>query len=64
MAQVKPVAKLVGQDGNIFNLMGIASRALKQAGLEAEATKMRQEIMSCRSYDEALATIMDYVEVE
>lgn len=63
MAQ-KPTAKLVGANGNIFNLMGIASRALKEAGLDAEATKMQKEVMSCGSYDEALVTIMDYVEVE
>lgn len=64
MASVKPKAKLLGADGNIFNLMGIASRALKNAGLKDEATKMCKEVMSCGSYDEALATIMEYVEVE
>lgn len=29
----KPDCPLIGQDGNIFNLMGIASRTLKQNGL-------------------------------
>ena len=33
----KPKCKLVGEDGNIFNLMGIASKALKEAGLEDES---------------------------
>lgn len=31
--KVKPVCALIGQDGNIFNLMGIASRTLKQNGM-------------------------------
>lgn len=64
MAQVKPTAKLVGANGNIFNLMGIASRALKDAGLKDEATKMIHEVTGCGSYEEALATIMEYAEVE
>ncbi len=29
----KPKCKLVGENGNIFDLMGIASRTLKKAGL-------------------------------
>ena len=31
--KVKPDCALIGQDGNIFNLMGIASRTLKQNGM-------------------------------
>lgn len=36
----KPDYPLIGQDGNIFNLMGIASRTLKQNGLADQAKKM------------------------
>lgn len=36
----KPKVKLVGQDGNIFNILGIASRALKKAGYTDEAKEM------------------------
>ena len=28
----KPKAKLIGADGNVFNLIGIASSSLKRAG--------------------------------
>lgn len=31
--KLKPDCALIGQDGNIFNLMGIASRTLKQNGM-------------------------------
>ena len=33
----KPKCALIGQNGNIFNLMGIASRTLKQNRMEEEA---------------------------
>lgn len=60
----KPKCKLIGEDGNIFNLMGIASRILKRAGLEEEAKEMVNRIFKSESYDKALQIIMDYVEVE
>jgi len=60
----KPRCKLAGENGNIFNLMGIASRTLKQAGLKNEAEEMIDRITKTSSYDEALRVIMDYVEVE
>lgn len=59
----KPRCKLVGEDGNIFNLIGIASRALKQAGLKDSAKEMQNKVTRSGSYQEALAIIMEYVEV-
>lgn len=59
----KPAANLIGQDGNIFNLVGIASRALKAEGMEEESKRMSTEVFKSRSYDEALQIIMKYVEV-
>mgnify|MGYP001167522207 FL=1 len=60
----KPKCKLIGEDGNIFNLMGIASRTLKKAGLREEAEEMIKGIKNSGSYHEALGIIMEYVEVE
>ncbi len=60
----KPKCKLIGEDGNIFNLMGIASRTLKKAGLSGEAEEMIKRIQSSGSYYEALGIIMEYLEVE
>ena len=60
----KPKAKLIGVDGNIFNLIGIASRSLKRAGQNDKATEMSKRVMNSGSYDEALSIIMEYVEVE
>ena len=59
----KPKCKLVGENGNIYNLIGIASRALKSNGQEDEAKEMCNKITTeAKSYEEALCIIMDYVE--
>lgn len=58
----KPRCKLVGEDGNIFNLIGIASRALKQAGLMDQAKEMQNKVFQSGGYEEALAIICEYVE--
>jgi hypothetical protein len=60
----KPRCKLVGENGNIFNLMGITSRTLKDAGLEEQAAEMRERIFKSESYDRALQIIMEYVDAE
>mgnify|MGYP001202328185 CR=1 FL=1 len=51
---VKPKCKLTGENGNIFNLMSIASRTLKKVGFEQEANEMVDRILKSKSYDKAL----------
>ena len=60
----KPKCALIGEDGNIFNLMGIASRTLKKNGMQEEAKEMCNRITNgAKSYDEALMIIDEYVEI-
>jgi len=59
----KPDCKLIGEDGNIFNLMARASRTLRENDLSEEATEMRERITSSGSYDEALCIIGEYVNI-
>jgi len=59
----KPDCKLLGTDGNIFNLMGIASRTLRENGMAEQAVEMRDRICASGSYDEALCIIGDYVNI-
>jgi len=62
---MKPKCKVIGEDGNIFNLMGIVSKTLKEAGEHEKADEMVKRITTqAESYDEALAMLMDYVDVE
>ena len=58
----KPRAKVLGQDGNVFNILAICSRALRNADLHQESDHMQQEVFASGSYDEALAIMMRYVE--
>lgn len=60
----KPKIELVGQDGNVFAVMGRASRALKQAGMADEAKEMFDRVTSCGNYYEALNIISEYVDTE
>lgn len=64
--KTRPLCPLLGQDGNIFHLMGIAARVLRQNGMVSEAKEMQTRIMggACRSYAEALSIIGEYVETE
>ncbi len=59
----KPDCKLIGEDGNIFNLMARASRTLRENDLSEEAKEMRECITSSGSYDEALCIIGEYVNI-
>ena len=60
----KPKMQLIGQDGNIFAIMGRASRLLKNGGQGDKAKEMRDRVMSCDSYQKALNIISEYVETE
>ena len=61
--KTKPDCKLIGEDGNIFNLMGLAARTLRHNGLAEQATEMTERITGCGSYDEALGIIGEYVNI-
>lgn len=62
--KVKPDCELIGQDGNIFNLMSIASRTLKRNGMSDEAKEMVERITNgAGSYYEAISIIGEYVNI-
>ncbi len=61
---VKPECELIGQNGNIFNLIGIASRILKRAGYPEKTEKLKKKVKSeAKSYGEALNIIGEFVEI-
>lgn len=59
----KPDCALIGQDGNIFNLVGIASRTLRQHGQPDQAKEMSDRVFASGSYAEALGIIGEYVNI-
>jgi hypothetical protein len=60
----KPVAKLEGEDGNVFNIIGIVCKALKKAGQADKAKEFSEKAFTCDSYDAVLRLLHNYVEVE
>ena len=61
--QKKPDCPLIGEDSNIFDIMGIASRTLRRNDMTDEAKEMCERITSSGSYDEALGIIGEYVNI-
>ncbi len=61
--QTKPDCPLIGQDGNIFNLVGIAAKTLKRNGLSSEASEMTERVFNSGSYEEALGIIGEFVNI-
>lgn len=60
----KPKLKLLGHNGNVFSILGDASRLLKQNGQPEAANEMFDRVTSSQSYEQALAIISEYVETE
>lgn len=61
----KPDCPLIGTNGNIFHLMAVASRTLKEHGQDELARQMVERITngSCHSYEDALNMIGEYVNI-
>ena len=61
---LRPKMQLIGQDGNVFAIMGRASRLLKNAGQSDKAKEMCDRVTASQSYSEALNIVSEYVETE
>jgi hypothetical protein len=60
---IKPKAKLIGKDGNVFNLLGICIGALENANQSDKADELSERIFNSHSYNEALSIMREYCEV-
>jgi len=58
----KPVAPLIGANGNIFNLLSIARNSLIVSNKPNDALEMWNRVTNSKSYNDALRIIEDYVE--
>lgn len=63
---MKPACKLVGENGNIFNLIRIVSRTLRDKDMYEQEEEMMQRFMDGepQSYEQALTILGEYVEIE
>ena len=55
--------KLIGEDGNAHNILGIVMNAMREDGLDDEAIEQFHEDATSGDYDNLLCTCMEYVEV-
>ena len=60
----RPRCKLVGEDGNIFAILGRVRQALREGGQPEQAEEVIERVTNATSYEQALQTIMEYVDVE
>jgi hypothetical protein len=60
----KPTVYLIGQDGNVFFIIGQCSKALRRAKLIQEAAEFTAKCFAAGSYDEVLRLAMDYCDVQ
>lgn len=58
----KPVVPLLGAQGDIYNLLCIANRALRGAGQQEQTEQMWRLVLSSGSHFNALTIIGEYVE--
>lgn len=59
----KPRCKLIGENGNVFNIIGLVNRTLKADSQPDKAKEFTEKAFACRSYSEVLSLLTDYVEV-
>lgn len=63
VADAKPVVRLIGDDGNVFAIMGRVRKALADAGRDERASECLKRMTAAGSYDEALGIVFEYCEV-
>ena len=54
---------LVGEDGNVFAIVGRVSKAMKRAGFVEAAAEYTKAAFACGSYDAVLQLTMQTVNV-
>lgn len=55
--------KLVGEDGNVFSIIGRISKVLRRKGLPKEAKEFSSRSLEAGSYHEVLSIAQDYVDI-
>lgn len=66
MANVKfpeITVQLIGQDGNAFMILGLVTKALKQADVDPALVEQFQAEAMSGDYDNLLATVQQWVNV-
>jgi len=57
-------SRIISANGNVFNLISIVSRDLRKAGYSDLEKEFKDKCFRANSYDEVLALIQEYVDME
>lgn len=60
-AKEKPLCPWIGANGNIFNIMALTQKTLRENNQEDKVKEVYERVISSHSYDKALAIMMEYV---
>jgi len=60
---MKPECKLIGEDGNVFNIIGSVKKALKGVGKHSESEEFVKKAFGSQSYGEVLKLADEYVTI-
>lgn len=55
--------KLIGEDGNVFNLIAICKREMRAAGLTREEMNQFEQEVTAGNYDGALRVMMEWFDI-
>jgi len=61
--EVKPSCKLIGEDGNVFNIIGRVKETLEKTGLKEEAKEFVNKAFQCDDYNKVLSLVSKYVNI-
>lgn len=59
----KPTCKLIGEDGNVFNIIGLVQKSLRRAGMQDKAKEFANLAMQSESYGAVLTLAGEYVDI-
>jgi hypothetical protein len=64
---MKPKCNLIGENGNVFNLIAIVRRTLKEHKMDEELIRFDEDLKNIQqsggTYGDVLVLFMEYVEV-
>ena len=59
----KPKCVLVGEDGNVFNVIGRVAKTLNEAEMGDKAKEFTEKAFACLAYHEVLNLCGEYVDI-
>jgi len=59
----KPKCQVIGENGNVFNIIAIVKKALNDSGQRDKGLEWQKRAIQSKSYDDVLNLMHEYVDV-